>query len=120
MLRTIFLMTSLAVTAMAWASESPAAADDIRQQTAANADSESDTASENEATEVSTVVAGNERFRYTMKLVRKHAPNQRMVCSQGRRTGSHKNRTYCRTEAMAKEEKEAAREFLLEAMRHKN
>ena len=69
---------------------------------------------------VATVEAGSGNFRYTMKFKRIAADDDKLKCSYGRKTGSHKRGTYCRSEEVAREEADAAREFFLEAMRNKN
>ena len=75
----------------------------------------------NEREAVAEVEAGNERFRYkvTFTGMQKVAVDD-IECSHGRYTGSKRRQTYCRSKETARAEREAAREFLLEAMRNKN
>lgn len=96
------------------AAPEPGAADEEAARAADANESEAD----DEGVITTTVVQG-ERFRYSMTLRRAGTNEPGIVCSYDRRTGSHFRHRYCRTDEMAKLERQAAREFLEKAARNR-
>ena len=77
-------------------------------------------AEETDTQEVTKVFVESENFRYSMTLRRPNETDPRIMCSYGRRTGSHFHQKYCRTTEESEQEREAARKFFREARRKGN
>ena len=68
---------------------------------------------------VSTVTHGNAKYKYTFTLKGVSANVEDIHCHQGRHTGSKKRQHRCVSKETARKEREAAQEFLQEAMRNR-
>ncbi|MDH3589521.1 MAG: hypothetical protein OEQ74_08965 [Gammaproteobacteria bacterium] len=63
------------------------------------------------------IIVESETFQYSMTLRGPDGSNPRIMCSYGKRTGSHHYQKYCRTTEVSDQEREAARKFFEEARR---